>query len=80
MIIKEGVLRMKATIEIDLDKYPRELKMIVNRNKFYWLLQDLKDYRRTLSKYEERENIPVEEIIDKIDMLTSNVEYDDYSY
>ena len=71
---------MKATIEIDLDKYPRELKMIVNRNKFYWLLQDLKDYRRTLSKYEERENIPVEEIIDKIDMLTSNVEYDDYSY
>ena len=71
---------MKATIEIDLDKYPQELKMIVNRNKFYWLLQDLKDYRRTLYKYEERENIPVEEIIDKIDMLTSNVEYDDYSY
>lgn len=71
---------MKATIEIDLDKYPQDLKMFVNRNKYYWLLQDLKDYRRTLYKYEEREVIPVEEIIDKIDMLTNNVEYDDYSY
>lgn len=71
---------MKATIEIDLDKYPQELKMFINRDKFYALLQELKDYRRTLYKYEERANIPVEEIIDKIDMLTSNVEYDDYGY
>ena len=71
---------MKATIEIDLDKYPQELKMFINRDKFYGLLQELKDYRRTLYKYEERPAIPVEEIIDKIDMLTSNVEYDDYGY
>ena len=71
---------MKATIEIDLDKYPQELKMFINRDKFYGLLQELKDYRRTLYKYEERDVIPVEEIIDKIDMLTSNVEYDDYGY
>ena len=80
MNIKEGVLYMKATIEIDLDKYPQELKMFINRDKFYGLLQELKDYRRTLYKYEEREVIPVEEIIDKINMLTSNVEYDDYGY
>ena len=44
-----------------------DLKMIVHRNELYYDLSKLDDYRRELYKYEQRSEIPVDEIINKLD-------------
>lgn len=44
-----------------------DLKMIIHRNELYYDLSKLDDYRRELYKYEQRSEIPVEEIINKLD-------------
>lgn len=44
-----------------------DLKMIIHRNELYYDLSKLDDYRRELYKYEQRGEIPVEEIINKLD-------------
>ena len=46
--------------------------MIVNRIKLYRDLLELSNYRRELYKYEERSEIPVEELINKLDDLILN--------
>ena len=44
-----------------------DLKMIIHRNELYYDLSKLDDYRRELYKYEQRSEIPVDEIINKLD-------------
>ena len=44
-----------------------DLKMIIHRNELYYDLSKLDDYCRELYKYEQRSEIPVEEIINKLD-------------
>ena len=46
-----------------------DLKMIVHRNELYLDLIKLDDYRRKLYKYEQRSEIPVDEIINKLDEI-----------
>ena len=46
-----------------------EIKMIVNRCKLYADMDELANYRRRLDKYEEREEIPTEEIIQNLDNI-----------
>lgn len=44
-----------------------DLKMIIHRNELYCDLSKLDDYRGELYKYEQRSEIPVDEIINKLD-------------
>ena len=46
-----------------------DLKMIVHRNELYLDLIKLDDYRRKLYKYEQRSEIPVDEIINNLDEI-----------
>ena len=46
-----------------------DLNMIIYRNKLYLDLIKLDDYRRELYKYEQRSEIPVDEIINKLDEI-----------
>lgn len=46
-----------------------DLNMIIHRNKLYLDLIKLDDYRRELYKYEQRSEIPVDEIINKLDEI-----------
>ena len=46
-----------------------DLNMIIHRNKLYLNLIKLDDYRRELYKYEQRSEIPVDEIINKLDEI-----------
>ena len=46
-----------------------DLKMILHRNELYLDLIKLDDYRRKLYKYEQRSEIPVDEIINKLDEI-----------
>ena len=49
-----------------------EIKMIVNRCKLYADMDELANYRRRLDKYEERKEIPTEEIIQNLDNIILN--------
>ena len=56
----------------DIQENQIDIKMIVNRIKLYRDLLELANYRRNLYKYEERSEIPVEELINKLDDLILN--------
>ena len=49
-----------------------EIKMIVNRCKLYADMDELANYRKRLDKYEERKEIPTEEIIQNLDNIILN--------
>lgn len=44
-----------------------DLRLIINRHELYNDLLKLAEYRRELDKYESRELIPTEEIINRLD-------------
>ena len=46
--------------------------LINNRYKMATMLYNITDYIRTLRKYEERQNIPVEEIADKLSDIVAD--------
>ena len=76
MIINDNekyVSTKKVTFEFDdIQENQLDIKMIVNRIKLYRDLLELSNYRRELYKYEERSEIPVEELINKLDDLILN--------
>lgn len=76
MIIDDNekyVSTKKVTFEFDdISENQIDIKMIVNRIKLYKDLLELSNYRRELYKYEERSEIPVEELINKLDDLILN--------
>ena len=71
MIISENEKYMSTGKTIfEFENVPEnniDLNMIIHRNKLYLDLIKLDDYRRELYKYEQRSEIPVDEIINKLD-------------
>lgn len=71
MIINENenyVRTSKTTFEFDnIIENENDIAMCMNRKKLYLDLVELYNYRRELYKYENRSEIPVEEIINKLD-------------
>ena len=70
----ENYVTIGKTI-FEFDNVPEndlDIKMIVNRYKLYADMDELACYRRELYKYDERENIPKEEIIRKLDEIILN--------
>lgn len=59
----------KVTFEFDDIEENGEILLTVNRKNLASTLYDISQYRRKLYKYENRENIPTQEIIDKLDNL-----------
>lgn len=73
IFIEKYVSIKKMTFEFDdISENQIDIKMIVNRIKLYRDLLELSNYRRELYKYEERSEIPVEELINKLDDLILN--------
>lgn len=73
MIISENEKYMSTGKTIfEFENVPEnniDLNMIIHRNKLYLDLIKLDDYRRELYKYEQRSEIPVDEIINKLDEI-----------
>ena len=59
----------KVTFEFDDIEENGEILLTANRKNLASTLYDIGQYRRELYKYESRENIPTQEIIDKLDNL-----------
>lgn len=59
----------KVTFEFDDIEENGEILLTANRKNLAFMLYDISQYRRKLYKYENRENIPTQEIIDKLDNL-----------
>lgn len=59
----------KVTFEFDDIEENGEILLTANRKNLASMLYDISQYRRELYKYESRENIPTQEIIDKLDNL-----------
>ena len=59
----------KVTFVFDDIEENGEILLTANRKNLAFMLYDISQYRRKLYKYENRENIPTQEIIDKLDNL-----------
>lgn len=56
----------KAIFEFDTIDDAHEISMCANLREISLILDNINNYARNLDKYEERENIPTEEIVDKL--------------
>ncbi|WP_304393104.1 hypothetical protein [uncultured Clostridium sp.] len=67
----------KVKFEFDAIEEQNDIALCTNRYKLASMLSNISDYRRTLYKWEEREQIPTEEIVNKLDDLLSDWYYID---
>lgn len=67
----------KVKFEFDTIEEQNDIALCTNRYKLALMLSNISDYRRTLYKWEEREQIPTEEIVNKLDDLLSDWYYID---
>lgn len=67
----------KVKFEFDAIEEQNDIALCTNRYKLALMLSNISDYRRTLYKWEEREQIPTEEIVNKLDDLLSDWYYID---
>lgn len=63
----------KAILEFQLPEDCEDFNMTLNASKYYCAIHDIKNYMRELTKYDERESVPKDEIVDKIHDLISNL-------
>ena len=52
-----------------------DIKLIVHRRQIYNSMYELSEYCRKLKKYENRDAIPIEELVDKINEIILNDYY-----
>ena len=62
---------MKTTFEFD-DEHTFDIKLCTHRMDLYFALDELKNYRRQLYKYESRGEIPVNELINELDSILAD--------
>ena len=67
---KKVIFELSDCEENDLD-----IKLIVHRRRIYNGMHELSEYCRKLNKYEERNAIPIEEIINNINEIILNDYY-----
>lgn len=67
----------KVNFEFDAIEEQNDIVLCTNRYKLASMLSEISNYRRSLYKYEEREQIPTEEIINKLDGLLEDWYYID---
>lgn len=59
----------KVKFEFDTAEENNDIELCANRYKLAQMLYDIQDYIRNLNKYEERNEIPVEEISEKLSTM-----------
>lgn len=61
----------KVTLEYNLPEDREEYEMAMNGSHNYSILFELQNYLRVLRKYDDRETVPKQEILDKLyELLT----------
>ena len=64
----------KATLTFNLPEETEEYTIAMNGLKNYCMLVDLDEYIRKLNKYDERDILPKEEVIDALRTILSDFE------
>lgn len=64
----------KAVIEYNLPEEAEEFKVAIAAYTNYSILLDIQEYVRKLSKYDERETLPKDEVIEALRELLSEYE------
>lgn len=59
----------------DCEENTLDIKLIVHRRQIYNSMYELSEYCRKLKKYENRDAIPIEELVDKINEIILNDYY-----
>ncbi len=59
----------KLTLTFDLPEERSEASLAQAAGKLYSVCHDIAQYKRTLYKYDERDTLPKEEVIDKLSEL-----------
>ncbi len=62
----------KVILEYQLPEELDEYETAMKGGNYHYILDEIKRYVRSLSKYDERELIPIEELADKINELTAD--------
>lgn len=65
---------MKATFEFTLPEEREEYAIAAAASKNYCLLIDIEEYARKLRKYDDREMVPKDEIVDALYQLLTDFE------
>ena len=63
-----------VTLEFQVPEEQEEMNLALNGSKYYGILYDFSQWARTLGKYDEREQLPKEEVIKKIHELLEEFE------
>jgi hypothetical protein len=64
----------KLILEFNIPEERDEAKIAQNGGLYYSMLFDIRMYLRSLNKYDERDTIPKEELIDKISSILEDFE------
>ena len=64
----------KAILEFNLPEDREDYEMHYNASKYFCAIHDIKNYLRSLRKHDDRESIPKEELIDKIQECISDLD------
>lgn len=67
----------KVNFEFNAIDEQYDIALCTNRYKLASMLEEISNYRRNLYKYEEREQIPTEEIVNKLDNMLNDWYYID---
>ena len=59
----------------DCEENTLDIKLIVHRRQIYNSMYELSEYCRKLKKYKNRDAIPIEELVDKINEIILNDYY-----
>lgn len=63
----------KAILEFQLPEEQEEYNLAINAIKYHCAIHDIRNYLRTLRKYDDRNKINKEELIDAIHALLENL-------
>ncbi len=58
-------MKWKIILSGDYYENKEEMHNIVNLNKYPIFLEDVENYLRQLDKYDDRDSIPIEELVEK---------------
>lgn len=67
----------KVTYTLDDVEDDYDMKLITNRREMAYMLDEIRNYIRNLNKYEERNEIPTEEISNKLSNIIDKWYYID---
>lgn len=65
---------MKAYLKFDLPEDREDMLMAQRACEYYCMLEDVRNYARSLDKYDDRESVPIDEVVSKLRELIEGYE------